>query len=154
MGGTDENQDERSLKMILWLVWLSLFFSLFIYVLVILVIPPPQEFVPPEIARGNPPKILIILGFAALALVPILRGMRERMFFGPLGEKCHPGSEEAKSAYFTMSLTTWILCELLGVFGFVIHFLTYEPLFAMPFVVLAAVLLALYRPQPAVAEGD
>lgn len=147
-----DNQDLSSLKMILWLVYLSLFFSLFIYALVILVIPPPEEFVPPEIARGNPPKILVILGFASLALVPILQNLRKRMFFEPLGDECYPGSTEARSAYFTMSLTTWILCELIGVFGFVVHFLAYEPFMAMPFVVLAAVLMGWYRPQTDLAE--
>lgn len=152
MSGPNDQQDQKSLKMILWLVYLSLFFSLFIYALVILVIPAPDDFVPPEIARGNPPKVLIILALAAMALVPVLKSLRERMFFGPLGEECYPGSAEARSAYFTMSLTTWIMCEIVGVFGFAVHFLTYEPWLAMPFVIFAAALMGIYRPQPDVAE--
>jgi hypothetical protein len=147
-----DNQDRRSLTMMLWLVWLSLSFSLFIYLAVILAIPAPPDFVPSEIARGNPPKILVILAMAAVALVPILLNIRKKMFFEPLGDKCYPGSAEARSAYFTMSLTSWIFCELVGVFGFVVHFLTYEPLIALPFVALAAVLMAVFRPKPELAE--
>jgi hypothetical protein len=154
MGGQQDNHDRQSLTMMLWLVWLSLLFSLFIYVAVILVIPAPEKFVPPEIASGRPPKILVILGMAAITLVPILLNIRKRMFFEPLGEKCHPGSEEARSSYFTMSLTSWILCELIGVFGFVIHFLTYQPVLALPFVVLAGVLMVAFRPKPGVAEEE
>lgn len=152
MAKQHDEQDQASLKMILWLVYLSLFFSLFIYALVIWVIPAPEEFVPLEIARGNPPKIFIILVLASMALLPILKNLRERMFFGPLGEACYPGSAEARSAYFAMSLTTWIACEVVGVFGFAIHFLTYEPWLATPFVILAAALMGWYRPQMDAAE--
>ena len=147
MAEQQEMQDQQSLKMILWLVYLSLFFSLAVFALVIFVIPPPEQFVPPEIARGNPPKILIILALATFALVPVLRSLRNSMYFEPLGEEWQEGSAEASNAYFEMSLTTWILCEVVGVFGFAVHFLTYEPWLALPFVAVAAVMMAVYRPR-------
>ena len=147
-----ENHDHQSLTLILWLVWGSLLFSLVVFALTAALIPPPENYAPPEIAQGHPPKILIILVLATASLIPLLLKTRERMFFEPLGDKCFPGSPEARSAYFTMSLTTWVMCEIVGIFGFVLHFLTYEPLMALPFVAVAVVLMVVFRPKPSVAE--
>lgn len=138
--------------MILWLVWGALLFSMLIYVFVPVSIPPPPEHVPIEIARGNPPKIAIILGIGSLILVPALYRTRDRMFFSPLGDECHPGTSEARAAYFKMSLTTWIMCEVVGVFGFVVYFMTYDLVFSVPFAVLGMLLLLMFRPDPSAAE--
>ena len=106
---------------VLWLVWGALLFSMLIYVVVPVALPPPAEFEPIELAEGNPPKIAVILGGASLILVPLLFRMRDQMFFSPLGDECYPGSPEARGAYFKMSLTSWVMCEVVGVFGFAIY---------------------------------
>ncbi|MGM0558630.1 MAG: hypothetical protein ACQEVA_19750 [Myxococcota bacterium] len=137
---------------ILWLVWGALLFSMLIYVIVPVAIPPPPGHEPIEIAAGNPPKIAVILGIAAVVLIPLLYRMRDRMFYEPLGEECYPGTSEARAAYFTMSMTTWVMCEVVGVFGFAVYFLTYELLFSVPFAVLGMLLLLLFRPDPDAAE--
>ncbi len=137
---------------ILWLVWGALLFSMLIYVFVPVAIPPPPGHQPIEIAEGNPPKIAVILGIASLVLIPMLYRARDRMFFAPLGDECYPGSTEARAAYFKMSMTTWVMCEVVGVFGFAIYFLTYEVIFAVPFAVLGMVMLLMFRPDPRAAE--
>jgi hypothetical protein len=138
---------------ILWLVWSALLFSMLIYIFVPVAIPPPPEHQPIEIAQGNPPKIAVILGIASLVLVPLLYRTRDRMFYEPLGEECYPGSAEARAAYFKMSMTTWVMCEVVGVFGFAVYFLTYELLVSVPFTVLGILLLLLFRPDPDAAEA-
>lgn len=153
MGGNNNQHDRNSLRMILWLVWISLTFSLLIYAVVPILIPPPPEFTPPEIATGTPPKILVILGLASVVLIPMLFSIRKKMFYDPIGDKCSPGTTEARSAYFTMALTSWIMVELVGVFGFIIYFLTYQLVFAIPFVVLAMILMLIFWPDPEAAEG-
>jgi hypothetical protein len=129
-------------------------FSLVLYGLTPFLIPPPPDHVPPDIAAGQIPVLVVILAVAAIALIPILLGVRKRMFFEPIGQRCQPASAEAKSAYFTMSLTSWIMCEVVGIFGFAIYFLTYELAYALPFVGLAAVLMLLFPPRPHLAEGE
>jgi hypothetical protein len=149
---TEQNDSD---PMVLCLVWGALLFSMLIYVFVPVSIPPPPEHVPIEVAQGNPPKIAVILGIASLILIPTLYRMRDRMFFSPLGEECYPGTVEARAAYFKMSMTTWVMCEVVGVFGFAVYFLTYELVFSVPFAVLGILLLLMFRPDPAAAEqGD
>ncbi len=153
MGDTDDMHDKQGLALILWLVWGSILFSLVIFATMPFVIPAPEGYQPPEIAAGSPPKIVVILALAAALLIPLLIRTRRRMFFEPIGERCQPGSPEAMSAYFTMSLTTWIMCEVVGIFGFAIYFLTYEAVFSLPFIILAAILTASFRPRPDEAEA-
>lgn len=133
-------------KMILWLVWASLFFSLLIIALVSLLIPAPPNFVPSAIASGIFPPILVIFILATLALIPVLQNSRKKMFFDSASS--FETKEKADNAYFTMAMTTWVFCELVGVFGLIMAYLTFEILFSLPFVLVGAVLLAVYRPQP------
>jgi hypothetical protein len=144
--------DQQGTALILWLVWGSILFSLAIFATMPFVIPAPQGYQPPEIAAGNPPKILAILALATAVLIPLLTRTRKRMFFEPVGERCRPGTPEARGAYFTMSLTTWVMCEVVGIFGFALYFLTYRAAFALPFIILAAILTVSFRPRPRQAE--
>lgn len=153
MGTQNGANDQHGYGLILWLVWGALLFSVFIYALSSLVIPAPEGFEPLDMAAGTPPMIVVILGLGSVALVPILNNVRQRMFFGLLGDDLEPGAEEAHRAYFTMALTTWVMCELVGIFGYVVYFLTYEPLYALPFIALAGLMLLVYRPQPDRADG-
>lgn len=139
---------------VLWLVWGALLFSMLIYIFVPVAIPAPPDHQPIELAEGNPPKIAIILGIASLILIPMLYRLRKRMFYAPLGEDCHPGTTEARAAYFTMSLTSWVMCEVIGVFGFAVYFLTYRLYVSVPFAVLGILLLLMFRPDPDAAEAD
>ena len=152
MAQGDQNQDQKGLSLILWLVWGALVLSLFIYGATFLVIPAPADFHPPEIAAGTPPKLVVILSVASVVLIPLLFRVRKKMFFEPLGQECYPGSPEARSAYFTMSLTSWIMCEIVGIFGFAVYFLTYEVAYSIPFVVLGLVLMLMFWPDPGAAE--
>ena len=146
-------EDEREHHgTILWLVWGTMLFSMVIYTLVPSMIPPPPDHQPMEIARGNPPKIALVLGIASLVLVPMLFSLRSRMFFEPLGEEYQPGTDEAHDAYFTMSLTSWALCEAVGVFGFAVYLLTYTLIWSIPFVILGILLLLIFRPVPELAS--
>ena len=148
------NEETESYSMILWLVWGALLFSMLIYMMVPAMIPPPPDHQPMELAEGNPPKLAIILGVASIVLIPMLFSLRKRMFFEPVGEKCAPGSTEAHAAYFTMSLTTWVLCELVGVFGFAVYFLSYSLVWSVPFAVMGMILLLIFRPEPDAAEAE
>ena len=144
--------DDPHYDTILWLVWGTMLFSMVIYSLVPAMIPPPSDHEPMELARGNPPKIAMILGVASLILVPMLFSLRSRMFFDPLGEEFQPGSQGAHKAYFTMSLTSWTLCEAVGIFGFATYLLTYTLEWSIPFVILGILLLLIFRPVPELAS--
>lgn len=152
MGDSNQMHDQQGAALILWLVWGSILFSLVIFATMPFAIPAPEGHEPIELAAGHPPKILVILALATVALIPLLIRTRNRMFFDPVGERCQPGTPEAMSAYFTMALTTWIMCELVGIFGFAMYFLTYEAAFSLPFIILAAILTVSFRPRPSQAE--
>lgn len=139
-------QDLQGLSATLWLVWGALLFSLFILASVSLLIPPPPEFEPAPLAAGSLPPILIILGGATIALIPLLRDTRQKMFFEQ-AERGFEDKDTAASAFFNMSLTTWVFCELIGVFGLVMTYMTYKLAFSLPFVGVAGVLFALFRPN-------
>jgi hypothetical protein len=116
--------------------------------LVAVLIPAPPNYVPPEIASGALPPLLIILGVATLALIPILLNTRKKMFFDAKRDSAYANDEEAQSAYFTMALTSWVFGELIGVFGLVMAYLTFDMLMSLPFVLVAAILLVAFRPRP------
>lgn len=134
-------------KQILWLVWGAMAFSMVIYMVVPVGIGAPVDHELVEIAKGTPPKIALILGVASLALVPALVSMRRRLFFSVVGEEFERGTPEASQAYLRMSMTTWIFCEVVGVFGFAVYFLTYQWASALPFAVFGLALLLVFRPR-------
>ncbi|AWV89931.1 hypothetical protein [Bradymonas sediminis] len=152
MSTHDKGSPDSSATLVLWLVWASMLFSLMVMASVPLIIPPPPGFVPFSIAAGTVPPIVVILAVASAMLIAVLRNARKKRYFDQAAS--YASAEEKDNAYFTMALTTWVICELVGVFGLVIGYLTFEALLALPFLLVAATLLGIYRPKSPAADAN
>lgn len=134
--------------LVLWLVWSSLMFSQFIFASVPVLIPAPPDYQAPALATGSPAAITLILGVVALIVLGALRMGRNKMYFDAARTSGFATREAARDAYFSMAMTSWVFCELIGIFGLMIAYLTYDSAQSLPFMGLAALAFVIFRPRP------
>lgn len=134
-------------SLVLWLVWCSLVFSQVIFASVPVLIPAPPDYQAPAIAVGSAAPITVLLGALALVVLAALRMGRKKMYFDAAHTSGFDTDEAARDAYFSMAMTSWVFCELIGIFGLVIAYLTYDSAQSLPFMGLAVLAFVLFRPR-------
>ncbi len=130
----------RSLRVVYW----SLFASLPVYALVVLVLPTPEGWDPAVHTDWTAVAIFAALALIAGAAIPYLR---RRMFFKPLEEgEIERRSEQYLLELRTTSAATWALATSISILGLLAYLAIYQFWMFALFFIPSAALFIVFRP--------
>ncbi len=135
--------DPTQLKGSLFRVWLSLFASLGVYTLFVVLIEPPPEVDP---ATDGNWTAVAVLAIVAVALIVAARSFRQRNFF----KKLDTGELEAGSQTYLREIritwaATWAMATMITIVGVVAYFFTFSLWAYLPFLGVSIALFIAYR---------
>jgi hypothetical protein len=150
-----DGEEARRFLVVLRILYGALTASLVIYVVIAyVVVDQAMRERPWQRPPANPTLFWIFVG-VAIATAAVIPMMRRRIL--PRGARRAEGvtrvakipAVRALGKYMSAQILSWALCETIGVYGLVLAFTTYQPLYTLGFVVAAAANMAIYAPRGA-----
>lgn len=141
------NQPQQA--MTLRILFGALLSSLAIYAGLTFIIKPPAGFAPDPSTANLP----FIFAIPALGILPVISILRQLLFWRPL-KNGDIAAAQLMPRFFTVSITSWALCESIAIFGLVIHMTSFNQPVALAFIAAAALAMLslapikLPRPNP------
>jgi hypothetical protein len=130
----------------LWILWGALFFTLFIYLLVLYITTTNAEgFEAPDPEFIS--TIRMAFGVIAVGEIAAIFVLRHVTFFSKLADGDIASVEELRGKYMTTCILSWALSESIAIYGLVLAFLTHNLVYYFIFLAPAATLYLILRPQ-------
>ncbi len=150
-----DGEEARRFVRVLYTLYGALAVSLAIYVIIaFVVVGRAVRERPWERPVANPALFWVFVGLA-IATTVVIPVIRRRIL--PRAARRAEGvtraprvpAVRALGKYMSGQIVSWALCEAIGVYGLVLAFVTYEPLYTLGFVAAAAANLVVYAPRRA-----
>ena len=143
--------DPKQLKGSLFRVWLSLFVSLGVYTLFVVVIEPPPEVDP---ARDANWVAVAVLAVIAIAVAAAIRPFRDKNFFRRVdtGELV-PGSQDYLREVRITWAATWAMATMITIVGVIAYFFTFYLWVFLPFLAGSVAIFLIHRPPADVIDA-